>query len=366
VNRTLAIFIAATLCFVAPCLGEPPDFTKGPEAWLTPTADEVRPSLLQFRVEMRRAGGPRPWMLEEIFRDPSWQGSEIWSYELYNTCRRRLVDCNMFLGSVSDRAKDAVRRQARLQALGTSERRELYRDALKRRTHSQDPSELQAADAAEYALTEGMDDLLPDIKRWLNSRSSRDTIPYLTGPVAVHDALHSPDPTAGMLNILERAVRDEVDDLVHNDPGHKRPEGVADEIIGARVAFDGLRKLNPPDVLPTLKALYKSYARVDESYERRAKELDAKQQAGERINLSLRARLRDHCRFGGALRLDLAQLIGDLGDRPFERRIAYEEWKTCGGGLHEAAWPIPWDRLEVIERNLVKKGTMTESEMVTR
>jgi hypothetical protein len=353
--------IVVTFLLCVPCVGEPPDFTKGPEALVTQTPSLEGASWLRLQVELRRAGGPRPQLVEQIFKESNWPNSGLWSYALYDACRRRLVDCNHFLADPRAGQARGVREQAVLQALGAGARKELYRKALERGVDAQDPSHVDGGEAARYAIAEGMDDLLPDVKRWVRSHSADDFSKTLRAWVAVDEASKSSDPAVAVVRIIERACRDEVDDLRKNDAGHRRPKELEDEISGALEAFDGLRRLNSPDVLPNLKALYRGYMHVAENYERRAQELHAPPP---------RATLGDPCRlFRRTLEFELAQLIGDLGDRTFERRIAYQKWSMCGARSQVPRtpdWPIPWDRLYVIERARVQKGEMTQSDMVTR
>ncbi len=358
----LAVFATCTVW-----AGGPPDFTRGPEAWAKATLPQSELASLRFEVEMRRAGGPRPVLLETIFKEAGLSADRMWPLWLREACRRRLVDCNAFLRDPRAEGDKELQKIAAIQALGTQARKALYREALRREADTYAPGELRGFDAAMYALAEGMDDLLPDVRRWVGRRTVEQGSARVAERLTLYEAERSSNPAVAVLGSIRRACRDDVDDLLKHDPGHLRSNQLEAEVALARAAFDVLRKLDPPDVLPELKALYGGYRHVAEDYRRRAGELDEQSRAGKKTDPNLRSRLEDLCRYGGALEFPLAQLIGDLGDRAVERRAAYQLCRTCQTySPNPAAFPIPWDQLYVTERALVQKGEMTESEMVTR
>jgi len=263
----LAVFATCTVW-----AGGPPDFTRGPEAWAKATLPQSELASLRFEVEMRRAGGPRPVLLETIFKEAGLSADRMWPLWLREACRRRLVDCNAFLRDPRAEGDKELQKIAAIQALGTQARKALYREALRREADTYAPGELRGFDAAMYALAEGMDDLLPDVRRWVGRRTVEQGSARVAERLTLYEAERSSNPAVAVLGSIRRACRDDVDDLLKHDPGHLRSNQLEAEVALARAAFDVLRKLDPPDVLPELKALYGGYRHVAEDYRRRAGE----------------------------------------------------------------------------------------------
>jgi hypothetical protein len=326
----------------------------------------------QLGLEMRRAGGPRPATVEVLLRDlGKVEVPSAWCTQVVETCFAGGVEWAVFLpsvdalaGKVGPQSRDYVvgkaglmRREAYLQGLPLEQRQALYKEAiLSGRSITGLGPWLSPAECALRALQDGMNGLIPDIERELAGRlrSNRQSIERA---LRLRKALIAPDPEGPLLQLIRRGVERDVEHTllaVDKRTADSRPFEA--EIGLARQALEELRRLNPPGAAERLEAMYALYKPAQERVERERAELLAKQKEGKFPPMFPPQEISRAKGVGGQLAVSIVQVIGDLGDRDFERQVFRERLD----GL-----PILWDRVNQVEKELVSQGKMNASEMVT-
>lgn len=343
------------------------------------------PVVLNARLdlEMRRAGGPRRHIVEQLLLDGRTDDA-FWSMKVTRACLAWVVDCARFLPLVeqmpehlSGDARKSVeydagllRREAYVQAMSANQRRDVYLRALEGFPIG-DPqvSWLDADTAALRALEEGHDDLIPAIRRVLNGRLKANREP-IEMHLRVREASISRRAGDTLLRLVQEGVGWDVERLLAQPPmwnmdrllaESKRPKAGArhDEVpLGvARLALDELRRVNPPGAREGLKealTLYKpaEEKRIRDREEGLAREKRIEARGGQAVTL----KVPPEKALDGRLSRDIVEAIGDLGDRDYERAVFKD---LLGGRL------TLWDRVNKVEGELVKQGKMKVSEMVS-
>jgi hypothetical protein len=321
-------------------------------------------------LEMRRAGGPRREVLESILvadrRDDS-----AWSGRVATLCHEGVIDCGRFLPfveSMPDRVPptqresaigqaQCLKEEAYLQALPMKQRQALYRQAIVTGHSITDLGPwLDSDNCALRALHDGMDELIPDIERGLRGslRSNRESI---EPALRMRKALTASDPEEALLRLVRHGVEVEVEHTLM--PADKRPSDYRPfeaEVLFAMGAVDELRRLNPPGAAERLAALYALYKPAEEKLERERDELLAKEKAGTLPRVYPARVISPAKGLTGRLARSIVETIGDLGDRDFERTVFRERLD----GL-----PTLWDRVNQVEKELVKQGKIKASEAVS-
>lgn len=301
----------------------------------------------RFRLELRRAGGPRPEVLEGILlaareaRDPSWA-----SY-LLKACQTGLVDCNGFITlAETEKPRDplagngradlaALQCEALLQRTSVRERRRFYSAVLNGQEVGSEFSQLDQcattwSEAARRVLAERFYDLIPLVERAKGRAAFRDLWPELE----VARASASSDPESALIALTTQSAAHE-----SSLAGKTRVEQSAlarttEAAQGvANLALQELRRRNATGSVPELKKLLTLY---------------------EPLRLADAGVIRSPLPGGKPLPRPtgylmevgwlLAEAIGDLGDRELER-------ETLAGRTL-------WDQVNEAELRLMHQGKL--------
>lgn len=325
----------------------------------TPARLHTDPILLRRQraeLELRRAGGPRTEVVDQLLRESV--GDPDWLYSVADFCKRGLIDCRKYYGSaeqavrrkgpvsdVSDaRLLSVLEREAAIRSLDPSERARLYRRAFERGVVRTGSLELYAGEAAQRALRENLSDLLPvalrAMGRWPQS-AQMSAAPF----VEISKAMKGADSTAALIFLVRSAAEDEVKALRAPPEERWSADSRAERSRGiARLVLDKLREANPRGLGEELKVVLALYEPVREAYA-----------GGNAIgNVSSRSgrELAAKGAYLGRLGIYIVQAIGDLGDREFERRTLGE--RTL------------WDQVREAEDQLVSDGRLKTQERVAQ
>lgn len=291
----------------------------------------------RLKVEVRRAGGPREAVVEELLEALAKEGDPGWSRKTLELCQSSVIECRDLTRSLdlmslsivgtareNDRDssfEDAFRAEASLAALGRDGRLRVYQEVLRGDPQSKVKAPLSVEDAMTRALDERMFELLPLLeaaKRRLEPAASR-----LRGlRVDVLSAAYGASPEPALLGYIQRGVDEDVTSrrsaAAAQAAGRRGlPVCESDACYAAHFAIDHLRWANSTEALGRLKAMLATYETVRE----------ALMQANETRARVAREKGRPECDLGeprpaiwlGRLGERLAELIGDLGDRSTER-----------------------------------------------
>ncbi len=252
---------------------------------------------------------------------------------------------------------ECVKEEAYLQSLPTKQRQALYHQAIVTGRPITDLGPwLDAGECALRALREGMDELIPDIERALDGRLQSDR-EAIEPALRMRKALIAPDPAGALLKLIRHGVEVDVEHTLL--PADKRPSDSRPfeaEVVFAMGAVNELRRLNPPGAAERLAAVYALYKPAEEKLDRERDEMLAKEKAGTLPRVYPRREVSPAKGLTGRLARFIVEAIGDLGDRDFERTV----FKERLDGL-----PTLWDRVNQVERELVKQGRMEASEMAS-
>jgi hypothetical protein len=340
-------------------------------------ADLWRDVVVRARLDLeyRREGGPRRDKIEQILLDSKTSdascGGRYWSYAATTACVNWVVDCATFVphldplpqNSTGDAKKKAeyesvlVRREAYLQGLSASARHDVYRALIEgQRVDDATLDWLDCDSAALRALRESFDDLIPVIRRNLNGRlkANRGVVGW---DLRIREAVISPDPTSALLALIREGVTADVKRGLKTAKELKNDYPLDDSpFILARRALRALRRVDPPNAAQSLKELLPLYRPVEEKWERDQREARARGDIGNPFGPPKLELPPGQIPLVGQLSRDLVEAIGDLGDRDFERTIFRERL-----GLPFTLW----DRVNQVERELVKRGELKADTMVT-
>jgi hypothetical protein len=313
----------------------------------------------RFDLEMRRAGGPRQEVIEALLQEAFKRIDPAWGSWLLETCRNRVVDCGAYLvraaewsGKVPPHASEKaayehqlIRQEAALQAMTGHERKDLFRRILMKGADHEGPIHVDDGDAVMRAYQEGFLDLKPEIAT-ANARHKGHDWGFLDTYRALALAKASNDPVNALLQIVRRGAELESSRKLLPEDAAQRP-ALADERraqVTAVIALTELRRINAPGIIAGLQEALKLYAPVKAYVADRDQQQAAGSQEKARERVSPRSYL-------GTLGWSIAELIGDLGDRDFER--------TALGGR------CLWDQVNEVEIVLVKRQLLKVGQMVT-
>ncbi|MGV8040939.1 MAG: hypothetical protein AB2L07_12960 [Thermoanaerobaculaceae bacterium] len=285
----------------------------------------------RLKVELRRAGGPREAVVEELLEALAEGGDPGWGVRALALCRSRAIECRDLTRSLdllslsmagtameNDRDssfEDAFRAEANLAALGREGRLRVYQEVLRRDPPQKVKAPLSIEDAMARALDERMFELLPLLvaaKPRLEPSVGR----HLGLRVDVLSAAYGASPESALLGYIQRAVDE---DVAARLPTAAQGQAVcsSDACYAALFAMDHLRRADAAEALGQLKSILASYGTVREAlmhgYETRVRV--AREKGKSLWNLTEpRAEM-----WLGLLGEKLAELIGDLRDRGTER-----------------------------------------------
>lgn len=317
-------------------------------------ADLSSPAVFQARVELelRRAGGSRPDVLKELLA--AGKGFIPWGNYVVAACQQGLIDCNNYLHEAEAREPKGpaesllsaqlaeIRRTAALQRLRRAERTQVYKQALIRRATTLEGMTLYQGDVAERLVAERMTELLPVLRQSasaLQERQRSTVAPYLL----ILEALASPRPTQSLVLLVRQGVDEAVRRRARRSTGVTEPNLTTSAEVAASLALRELRRMNAADTLGSLKAI------IEDS-------LPGGSLTPERGGANGAPRLLDGnqpmASSVGELGVGIAEVVGDLGDRDFERQSLGHRTR--------------WDQVSAAERTLVEQGKLRREEMVSR
>jgi hypothetical protein len=312
--------------------GDARDYTR--ELPATLESDEV--FLKRVELELRRAGGPRRAALAELLAVGRDHSLPSWGWALNRACEARAADCNDYLKYLSSwvahqdlkqrsRAEgfvESIRLEATLQAMSPGERRDLYLKVIKEGYVHLGPALLDHLNVSIRALQEGMLDLVPAIQggnvTWQNHAVERQLI--------ITKTQRAKDPVAELQKLVVGGVNDESPRLTEGDTSLTEATRLAVMAVGE------LRRVNPSGGAQLLRGSLDQY---------------------ENVKRRLQDRLKGQVRpvaYLGELGWQIAEAVGDLGDRASERQ-------ALGG--HTL-----WDQVHDVEERLVKEQKIAASAMI--
>lgn len=317
------IVAVAFRAFPATPAGNTRDFAS--ELPATLESDEV--FLKRVELELRHAGEPRRDALAELLAAGREHGLPSWGWALNRACEARAADCNDYLKYLSSwvahqdlkqrsRAEgivESIRSEATLQAMSPGERRDLYLKVIKDGYVHLGPALLDHLNVSIRALQEGMLDLIPAIQsgnaRWQNHAVERQLI--------ISKTQRAKDPVAELQKLVVSGANDESRRITEGDAS------LTEATRLAVMAVRELRRVNPPDGALLLRGSLDQY---------------------ENVKRTLEDRVKGHVRpaaYLGELGWQIAEAVGDLGDRASERQ-------ALGG--HTL-----WDQVHAVEERLLKE-----------
>jgi hypothetical protein len=285
-----------------------------------------------------------------------------WPSLVQSNCRAGIIDCNDYLDMVEEyvkrqEAKDPkmtyrhpmIAREAALQRLGEAGRHELYKKILSTPGYRQEGVEMASAEAGLRALDEGMYDLVPLIGT-LAARLFGGSQEELQLRLQIAYCLMAPNAAERLLELVRDGVKSDVA-CQRGAKEYRWAMPCNDRACGAAVyAIREIRKLNPPRVSDQLKEMLSEYEAVrTKGQNALQKRVEAARKEGIPEFPEWQPSPTAHLGFLGP---QIAKLVGDLGNREIERQALGE--KTL------------WDRVNEVEKEMVKRHLVTEAETVTQ
>jgi hypothetical protein len=353
-----ASLVAATVSISADAAlaDAPQDIQTAPRLTMAGRETTVRERLT---LELRRAGGPRQDVVDVILNDASELAPEAWLWYVLRSCYAGGAHCRDHVSVARERSGEAsqesrqaaetylagVEEMACLESLSVSQRVDYFRLSLQLGGRSPGVGgcpPLDAQKAAIKALELGLVQLVPDIEESMASWPFPPS-EMLEARLHVAKILASQDPLGGLLELVKSAAQTEVDWLVTIADGSAQAVRTIQAPTAAWVALQELRQQNPSGAAGKLKEIFRLYDRSRAAYQV-ARERMMREGALPRDLPGNVAHLGEH----GVM---VAELIGDLGDREFERA-------ALGGRCL-------WDQVREVELELVKQGKLKRKAMVS-
>lgn len=303
----------------------------------------------RYELELRRPGGPRPAAIENILKLRFENADRGWSRYALQACETGLSDCNEYLDTAAAKVRAThgrdrevaeydlglFKKEAALAAMTVKQRRGFFLKALEKGRAEENGIELDAWNAAHRALQERMYDLIGSIQK------AEAAFPGLQWEIIeqrdmlIARAWMSASPKEELVKL----VRDGVPAAVDSPPE-----------ITARLSLAELRRLDAPGTSEDLKRVLELYRPAKEKQDRALQEKAAKAQSEQRY--VLKEEIPSPTAYLSFLGWEIAEAIGDLGDRDFERKI-------LGGRTL-------WDQVNEAETQLMRAGKLRQSEMVSK
>jgi hypothetical protein len=326
--------------------------------------NDPRTVTARLEVEQRRAGGPRGDVLARLFREEAQRRHELRSPDILDLCKDDIIGCAEFVKlaeecvtpTPGDRQKkelhdlQRIKEEAALQAIGREQRVAIFRSVLRGKPATIVGIPCRWEGVALRALGGRLDELLPDIQDTLHAGRHDKPAESTVQQVQAREAALSKDPVAALVDLIRPDVECEVRWLLGN---RRSDDRCGSEPGMARIALLELRRLGRAEAIPKLKELFDLYA-PDEQRQRELFE-EKKARYAPKVPWNLPAEP-----FKPSLRTALAKelvfVIGDLGDRGFERAVLATKL--------DGAKPL-WDQVHEVELQLQAEGQLTELELVT-
>jgi hypothetical protein len=333
--------------------------------------DAIMVRTAQLELEFRRAGGPRATIVETLLADLHKSGSEEWYTYARRACSAGLIRCADLVGPAEMLAQrqsppadkyaeaciESLQIEAAWEALPLSQRRDYYLQAIRTRRVGQGsmvpPDRVSLVDAVKRSLSDGLyADIRAEVERDKEGLGF-DAWAALQGPVAAALASGGDEPVRALLELVRRGAEEEcavVTLMVQTGTGRAPLDDEA--VSAARYAVPALRKLAGTGTLEGLKeiaALYSKAVAIGE--EQRRQGLEAQEHRKDASPLIQDETVDPLTLMATTLWPSIAELIGDLGDREFERA-------ALGGRCL-------WDQVHEVEVELVKRGKLKPEAMVS-
>jgi hypothetical protein len=301
----------------------------------------------RYDLEMRRAGGPRSETLERILLETAVSGDLGWALRAIDDCRDRLADCHAFsadAAKLAERGGNEAKWAKHVAAVMADEtavadmrpkdRNEFYLRALRERTAEEGGVRIYGGDVMRRVLRQRILPLFAAVESAC-AEGSLETRNICAHVIPTLKAVGSSNPATRLLELVRQAVGKPTD----------QPSQLA-----AYASLDQLRRLNLEGTAERLKEVVKLYEPLKEAYER--KRLEMREEAGRKRPLLPRGWERGERDYLGVLGAQIIEVIGDLGDREFERAALGR--RTL------------WDAVRDVELRLVNQGKLLPSEMVSQ
>jgi hypothetical protein len=289
-------------------------------------------------------------------------GNPEWAERVVTACRDGIINCATYAPLVAERARAAApqesARLARLQSMlrceidleakSRDERREVYRAALRRSdVGERQDCDLNWVEICRRASVEGMPELIAEAEVARARRNDRTGGSKLT----IYKALTSSEPDRDLLLILRRSASYEVSLAQKTQQELSAEYETTQAELGVgHLALTQLRRRNPPGLVDELRSILRLYDPVRDQYSSEMKQFKMPGERGSSPAAKRPFPLTPTSYLMG-LGWEIAEAIGDLGDRDLERR-------TLGGRTL-------WDQVHEAEKTLVERGKIRRSEMVS-
>lgn len=302
----------------------------------------------EIRLELRRGGGPREAALDGALARVRGANSLTWMAVLPTLCERGFVDCRRHAAAAQEleplvtpedrqyyeAALKAIRHEAWIRGLARPEIVAYLRQCLAAPDHLASDGSCSPQVAATRAVRLGLLELSGDIEAGLKAGRIAKT-PTLASAMNVADALRSPEPASALRALACDAARVELKSALVSGAllREARPET---ERLTVEAAVEALRRLEARGEIGRLKDVVERYRELSEKTES--------------ANVASGSGLKRRSALFGYGRT-LAELVGDLGDREYERDAL---------GV-----PTLWDRVREVESVLVRSRQVAPEETVT-
>jgi hypothetical protein len=292
-------------------------------------------------------------------------GNPSWSSAVLSGCKDGLINCADYVATAEERIQrmradypklaeadvQAIRARAFLQGLSPAQCQSLFLRALNTEgIVVEGPMTIRGSeDAALWILRERMYDLIPEVEK-ASRRWSSPPNQSLRAQMLVGQASLSADPSAALLVLVRSGVEHDVELQIGSGDIMVAWVPCTDLACSAGLfAISELRRLNPAGTLKELEAILELYQPVKDKNEREwRKRVEEAERKNHPLDYSLKP---SEVSYLASLGRSVAELVGDLGDRARERQ-------ALGGRCL-------WDEVNEAEREMVRKGLLKESEMVT-
>lgn len=317
----------------------------------------------RFLLEARHVGGARREVVEELLATDYATGDPAWAARVLEFCKDGTISCVEYAPLVAERIQTsapddgvrlsrvqaAFRCESALQNKTRDQRRDIYLAAL-----NGDP-QLEISDCGfnwanvcRRAASEGMPEVVSQAEKTRVRRGDTTGGSLLT----IYKALVSEKPDRELIRILRQSVLYEVSISQKSQKELSAAYAATQEVIGTgHLAVVQLRRRNAPALIDELRAILRLYDGIRDQYAAESKRaVDSAQRDGSRaVDRALAVRPTSYLM---QLGWEVAEAIGDLGDREFERA-------TLGGRTL-------WDQVHEAEEELARQGKIRRSEMVSQ